>query len=211
MADFIWGDVVKILLVNGSPKKEGATSFLLQKVMGSVNGEIEEELINLVDFNLKFCKGCDNCVREKKCAITDDDLGKFAEKLQGADAIVLGSPSYGGGMTALMKNAMDRTRYLRMDDFKLKDKFASFVSTSGLKIGGQETVFQGLMQFATLHGMIIVGNANDPISRGPFPAGSLQRDNKKFTFVKEDLIAVEDCEALGKRLSEVLNKFNANI
>lgn len=206
MADSILGENVKVLLVNGSPRKNCSTAFLLQECMNSIEDGIEKELIHLAEFNLKFCKGCNNCVKEKRCSITDDDLERFAEKLIGADAIVLGSPSYGAGMTALMKNALDRTRYLRMDGFKLKDKIASFVSPAGLKNGGQENVFQGLMQFSLLHGMVVVGNATEPISRGVFPAGSLQRENGKFSYIKEDLIAVEDAKALGKRLGEVLKK-----
>src|SRR5690606_41037787 len=60
--------------------------------------------------SLRFCTGCNACLRQTTCAITDDDNAYLHAKMLEADGIILGSPCYFGNVTALMKNFMDRTR-----------------------------------------------------------------------------------------------------
>lgn len=94
-----------ILFVNSSPRKK-ATYSLLKRVEKQLNGH-EIEFINLKDFSIKQCIGCENCLRKGSCAIIDDAealLRKFAE----TDGIVLGTPVYLRQITGYLKLLIDR-------------------------------------------------------------------------------------------------------
>lgn len=76
------------------------------------------------------------------------------DDLAGADAIVLGSPTYFATMSAKMKDFIDKS--IRVYPDKLKDKVgAAFTSCGG--VGGDTTLIS-LIQAMLLHRMIIVGN-----------------------------------------------------
>jgi multimeric flavodoxin WrbA len=103
---------MKVLLVNGSPRK-GNTRRLLQDIESSI-GKFghSTELISIGDFEIKDCLGCYRCVMDGKeyCPLKDDAQrlwGKFEE----ADGIVLGTPVYALGIPAGFKRYMDRIAY----------------------------------------------------------------------------------------------------
>ena len=92
---------MKIIFINGSPRKTWNTATLLSKAMeGAVSEGAETELIQLYDLSYKGCNSCFDCkVKDGKsygkCDVTDDlmqILGRIAE----ADALILGSPIYLG-------------------------------------------------------------------------------------------------------------------
>src|SRR5690606_42083538 len=85
--------------------------------------------------SLRFCTGCNACLRQTTCAITDDDNAYLHAKMLEADGIILGSPCYFGNVTALMKNFMDRTRCLHMVQPALKGKVGGAVTHAGLRHG----------------------------------------------------------------------------
>ncbi|MFH1587593.1 MAG: flavodoxin family protein [Candidatus Diapherotrites archaeon] len=198
---------MKVLGINGSPKSKGNSAFLLNECLESAKKEgAETEIIHLADYRIKKCNGCDRCIKEKKCNL-DDDYKIIEEKMIEADALVLASPVYVGSVSGLMKDFGDRARPLRMDSFRLKDKFAAFISVAGLRHGGQEHAFIWFIDFSLYSGLILIGNAADPVSQGYFPAASLQRDDGNFSFVKRDSLAIEESVQLGKRIVEILKKF----
>lgn len=98
---------MKILAVNGSPRK-GNTDFMLNIILDSAkeNG-VETEIVYLRDRKIEFCDGCDYCKKTKECHIKDD-MQEIYKKLESADIIVLASPNYFFNVTAIMKNFMDR-------------------------------------------------------------------------------------------------------
>src|SRR6056297_2879464 len=99
---------MKIIGISGSPVKRG-TYFLMEEALDMAKERgIEIELVKLNEYDIKFCKGCNQCLKNKKCII-DDDITIIAEKLIEADAIIIASPSYFGSVTAIMKNFMDRS------------------------------------------------------------------------------------------------------
>lgn len=107
---------MKVIAINGSPRKNANTSTLLKKVLeGASSQGAETELINLYDFNYKGCISCFACKRiggksYGKCAI-NDDLTPIFKKIEEADALILGSPIYFGDTTGAIRSFMERLMF----------------------------------------------------------------------------------------------------
>ena len=104
---------MKIIVINGSPRKNANTSILLNKAIEGVvlNGG-ETELINLYDYEYTGCKSCFSCkLRDGKsygqCCI-DDSINQTLKKIKDSDGIILGSPIYLGSITGEMKSFIER-------------------------------------------------------------------------------------------------------
>jgi len=104
---------VKILAVNGSPRKRWNTAMLLEKALeGAASRGAETELIHLYDLDFKGCTSCFGCKLKGgksygRCAMTDG-LTPILEKLADADAFLLGSPIYFGTVSGEMRSFMER-------------------------------------------------------------------------------------------------------
>ena len=112
-----------IVLINGSPRKENC-----DKIIKYVVSKLEKyKVINLSEKQISFCKHCDYCKTHNKCTI-DDDCNSINAELVKADAIVFATPVYFGSMTGQLKTMLDRTRPLRTNGFKLKDKVGAVIA-----------------------------------------------------------------------------------
>lgn len=196
---------MNVIGVVGSPKKKGNTSFLVQQVLSALQDtEIKTDILYLSDYDVEECDGCDLCIREKRCP-KEDDMPAIEARLLEADCIILGAPSYFGQVPSVMKTFMDRSRLMKMQNYKLKNKWCSVITHAGLRNGGQELVGLALMNFALGQGMVVFGTCENPVSEGYFVAGSLQKDDG-WRFVKKDPLAMETCRSMGKRIEELLNR-----
>ena len=105
---------MKIIAINGSPRKEWNTGTLLKKVLeGAASQNAETELINLYDLRYRGCTSCFSCKKKdgvRTCAMKDD-LTPLLEKLRTADCIALGSPIYFMNITAGMAAFLERFLY----------------------------------------------------------------------------------------------------
>ena len=195
---------IKVLGVSGSPRKGRNTEKLLSIPLEAAEAEgAATELLSLAELSIKPCIGCNTCVREKRCPQDDeDDVGLVKGKLQEADAVIFAAPSYFGGVPGTMKDMMDRSRSLKMDDHRLRDKVASALSLSGLRYGGAEQVTEAITRFCLTHGMIVVGGCGDPLTSGYFGIASLQAD-EGWRRTEGDAVAVANAKGVGKRVAEV--------
>jgi len=199
--------------INGSPKKrveKSGTHFLIERALAGAQREgAATELVDLSAYELTLCTGCEVCLKGTCPEDEKDDMPKIEEKLLAAHGLIIGSPSYFGGPTGLMKTLIDRSRDLKMPESKLAGKVIGFVATSGLRVGGQETVFHTLSAFALGHGMIIVGGVGNPWYNAPMAAGTMQYDvdgKPKFRPIRDDLISAQDAGFLGSRVAVVARK-----
>ncbi len=116
--------------VSGRPRDKN-TNYMLKTVLGATNGNYE--LINLKDKNIKPCNACGGCYKTHKCVVKDD-MQEIGRKLEKADAIVLGSPTYFANVTGIMKNFIDRCFPLFLSE-KLKGKRVALVSVGNFGKG----------------------------------------------------------------------------
>jgi len=198
-------DVVKILGISGSPRKERNTEYLLNAALeaaSKVEGA-ETELIRLSDYRILPCDGCNLCTKEGSCPLDQqDDAEKLREKLQEADAAIIAAPSYFSSVPGIAKNFMDRSRPLKMKGHLLAGKIVSALSVSGLRNGGGEAVVDEILRFSLSHGMIVVGGVGDPLTQASFGVGALQGD-AGWRRTSGDEIALQGARNVGKRVAEV--------
>ena len=101
----------KVLLLDGSTRKMGNTSILLQHfIEGAEENTNKVEHIIAKDLDIKYCNGCLRCNLVKRCAIRGDDWEDLAQKINEADVLVFASPIYFHYVTAPLKNIIDRFR-----------------------------------------------------------------------------------------------------
>ncbi|MHB8074519.1 flavodoxin family protein [Desulfosporosinus fructosivorans] len=104
---------MKVIAVNGSPRKNWNTDTLLQKALdGAKSMGAQTEAIHLYDLNFKGCISCFACKRKNSkhaghCAM-QDDLTNVLEKIFEADVLLLGSPIYFGNVTGAMRSFLER-------------------------------------------------------------------------------------------------------
>ncbi len=99
----------KILILDGSTRKQGNTSIMIQHfIEGAGADQVEHVLAK--DLNIKYCNGCLRCNLIKKCSIRDDDWESLSQKINEADILVFASPIYFHYVTAPLKNIIDRFR-----------------------------------------------------------------------------------------------------
>ena len=85
---------MKVLLVNGSSRKEGCTGVALREVERSLKEEgIETELFSIGNEALPDCIACRKC-KETGCCVIQDCVNEFVQKAESADGFVFGSPVY---------------------------------------------------------------------------------------------------------------------
>ena len=101
----------KVLVLDGSTRKLGNTSILLQHfVNGAKNNTEDIEQVQAKDIDIKYCNGCLRCNLIKRCSIRDDDWEDLSQKIDEADVLVFASPIYFHYLTAPLKNIIDRFR-----------------------------------------------------------------------------------------------------
>ncbi len=107
---------MKIIAINGSPRKTWNTATLLQHALDGAKAQgAEAELIHLYDFDYKGCTSCFACKFKDgksygRCNIRDD-LTPVLDRIAHADALILGSPLYFGTVTGEMRCFMERLMF----------------------------------------------------------------------------------------------------
>ncbi len=112
--------IAHILGLMGSPRLRGNTSILLDAVLdGAREAGASVERIDLAKLSIAECDGCLACWKGKDCPKQDDMNGLYP-RIIAADAIVLGTPVYWYGPTALLKACVDRFVYFNCPENRAK-------------------------------------------------------------------------------------------
>ncbi len=97
--------MAKILIINGSQRKRN-TFNLLKKIEKEFSND-EVKFVNVSDYNVKPCTGCEQCLRKGMCHIQDDAI-KILDMMIEADGIIIGTPIYLRQIPGNLKNIFDR-------------------------------------------------------------------------------------------------------
>ncbi len=101
----------KLLLLDGSMRKSGNTSILVENFLnGSKENTTHIDHIIAKDINIKYCTGCLRCNLIKRCSIADDEWPELSKEILQADVLVFASPVYFHYTTAALKKIIDRFR-----------------------------------------------------------------------------------------------------
>ena len=129
---------MKIIIINGSYRKNGATALILHEMYQKLETypNVEIHFYNIADLNLQYCVGCCKCYKNGTC-IFNDDIEKLSEDIATADGIIIGSPTYASNVSGQMKVIIDCGHFVI--EQLLFGKYAISVSTYE-NYGGKDTV-----------------------------------------------------------------------
>ena len=101
---------MKIVAINGSPRKNGTTALCLETVRREVEAAVVEFQVFQPGANVHPCLACYNCLDtgSLRCVQTDDMVNDIIAACIEADGILLASPVYHGGIAGNMKCVLDR-------------------------------------------------------------------------------------------------------
>lgn len=102
---------MKILVFNGSPKKEKSDTLLITKAFlkGLESKPQQVEYITVADKHIEFCSGCFGCMRNGGTCIHNDDMREILQKILESDLLIFSFPLYCYGMPAMLKAVIERT------------------------------------------------------------------------------------------------------
>ena len=102
---------MKVLLINGSPRKNGNTFVALSEAAKQLekNG-IETEIVQIGVKPVRGCIACGQCKMKElnRCVFDDDICNRISEKLDAVDALIIGSPVYYGQPNGSVLSLMQR-------------------------------------------------------------------------------------------------------
>lgn len=102
---------MKVLLVNGSPHKDGCTNRALEEIKKTLKEEnITSEIFWIGVKPISGCIACGNCTKVGKCII-EDKVNEFVTYAKDFDGFIFGSPVHYASMCGNMKSFMDRIFY----------------------------------------------------------------------------------------------------
>jgi multimeric flavodoxin WrbA len=87
---------MKVLVINGSPRRNGNTSELVNRFLKSIGNSAETEEVRIYGKNLKGCKNCGACQKTVLCTycVCNDSMSRLYEKFLSSDITVIASPIY---------------------------------------------------------------------------------------------------------------------
>lgn len=140
---------MNVLMINGSPHKEGNTYIALREMEKIFTQEgVESEIITVGNQNIRGCVACRACAEKGKC-VFDDCVNEIAPKFAESDGLVIASPVYYASANGTMISFLDRLFFSTAFDKTMKVG-ASVVAA---RRGGLSATFDELNKYFTISGM----------------------------------------------------------
>lgn len=148
---------MKVIAINGSPKKEGNTFQALTMVGNElIASGIDFEILHVGHKAVHGCTACGKCGvnKDEECSIKTDDLNQWVQRLKLADGIIIGSPVYYSGIAGTLKCVLDRLFYVSGSNGNLfRHKVGATVVV--LRRSGGSSTFDGLNHYLSISEMLI--------------------------------------------------------
>jgi len=186
-----------ILIILGSPRKNGNSETLAQAVAGGIlqHPHATLEFIRLNDLHISPCQGCGGCNKTSTCVI-DDDMTPLYEKVDACDQLILVSPIYFYGLSAQCKIFIDRfqarwaRKYLAGVRFRIDEQRKGYLLATAATEG--KKVFDGaLLTARTFLDAIDLELGNSLLIRGVDQRGAVKKRSE----------ILEQATAFGKEIA----------
>jgi multimeric flavodoxin WrbA len=188
---------MKIIGINGSPRRDGNTAKMLHAVLDILRtGGVEAEYIQLGGREIRGCTACYQCRnrKDRKCAVNGDCFNEIFAEMLASDGFILGSPTYFTDVTSEMKALIDRAGFVaRSNDHLFRYKVGAAVVA--LRRGGGLHAFDTINHLFQISSMFIVGSTYWNIGFGGGRGD-----------VKDDTEAFDTMTALGSSMLYLLQK-----
>jgi multimeric flavodoxin WrbA len=188
---------MKVVALNGSARKDGNTAILLNLVLDELKKEgIETELIQLAKQPITGCRACGKCFQNKdrRCAVKKDILNDLIAKMENAEGILLGSPTYFSDVSAGMRAFIERCGYVaRANDYMFKRKVGA--SVVAVRRAGAISAFNSMNLFLHYMQMVMPGASYWSLGIGRDP-GDVLKDEE----------GIQTMKILGQNMAWLLKK-----
>ena len=145
---------MKVLIINGSPRKGGNTTIAVAEIAKI----LEQEQIEVIDYqigvkDIRGCTACNYCRLNGQC-VFNDEVVKLAEILKQVDGVVIASPVYFASANGSLISLLDRLFYSTTFDKSMKVG----ASVAVARRGGCSATFDQLNKYFTISGMPVVSS-----------------------------------------------------
>ncbi|MBR2979818.1 MAG: flavodoxin family protein [Myxococcaceae bacterium] len=145
---------MKVLLINGSPHRDGCTFTALQEVAHALERHgVATRLIH-TGTRVQGCLACGRCLETGYCAVGDDGVNEAIDLLRESDGLVVGAPVHYASAAAALSAFLDRMFYGKSRAYAFKPA-AAIVSC---RRGGASASFDRLNKYFTISAMPIVSS-----------------------------------------------------
>ena len=184
-------NTMRVTAINGSPNKDGNTATAIEAMAEVLRGDgIGTEILQVGGERIRGCVGCGHCrISEgNSCVFTDDVVNEFSLKMRSADGIILGAPTYYGGIPGDMKSFLDRVFFSSSKYFKYKVGTAVAVVR---RTGGIDAL-RGLMNFFDLaetvtppsqYWMVVYGREKKEVLQDPEGMQTIRKNARAMAWL----------------------------
>lgn len=145
---------MKVLMINGSPRKDSNTEIALKEIEAVLkeNG-IESKTVQVGNQAVRGCVACGGCKKLGKC-VFDDVVNELARDFEDADGLIVASPVYYASANGTLISVLDRLFHSTGFDKTMKVGAAVAIA----RRGGLSSTFDMLNKYFTISGMPIVSS-----------------------------------------------------
>ena len=170
---------MKVMAINGSPKKDGNTYHALMLIGARLkqNG-IDLEILHIGNKPIRGCIACGKCRENKdeKCSITTDSVNECIQSIKAADGLILAAPVYFSGIPGTMKCFLDRVFYVSTSNGGLFRHKIATALVAVRRTGGSVTL-DGLNRYLAYSEMILATSNYWNVIHGRMP-GEVIKDEE---------------------------------
>ena len=188
---------MKVLLINGSPHKDGNTALALKEMEAVFKAEgVDTETVEVGSEAVRGCSGCYACSKIGKCAF-DDVVNQTALKLEEADGIVVASPVYYASANGTLISFLDRLFYSSKCDKRMKVG----ASVAVARRGGCSATYDELNKYFTINNMPIAPSQYWNSVHGRFPGEAVKDEEGMQTMrtLARNMVFMMKSFELGKK------------
>lgn len=141
--------VMKVLMINGSPRAEGNTALALREMISVFDRQgAETEVVQVGQLDVRGCVACGFCKKNGRC-VFNDIVNQLAPKFEACDGLVAATPVYYASANATLVAVLDRLFYSTPFDKTMKVGAA----VAAARRGGLSSTFDELNKYFTICGM----------------------------------------------------------
>ncbi len=188
---------MKVLLLNGSTRKNGCTYLALSEVTKVLETEgVETEIVQLGGGTVRDCTGCNGCAGKGQCVFGDDMVNEIIAKAKEADGFVFGSLVYFAHPTGRFLSVLDRMFYAGGEAFFHKPGAAVVMA----RRAGTTASLYALNKYMTDAQMPVVSSTYWNMVFGPAPE-----------LVEQDKEGLQTMRNLGRNMAWLLKCIQAGV
>lgn len=195
----ITGDdyTMKVLLVNGSPHKNGCTYTALCEVSKALNNNgVDTDIFWIGNKALSGCTACKYCIKNNRC-VFNDSVNEFLDIAKDYDGFIFGTPVHWGGAAGGITSFMDRAFYADLNGNGNRFHLKPAAAVISARRAGTTATWDQLNKYFGLMQMPIITSRYWNMVHGTTPDE-----------VKQDLEGIQTMQVLGNNMAFFINCMN---